>query len=66
MEHNFLPGDSLWNAPETFTIPAPACKSQPLGTDKPTAACKTFLDGSEKATAQWELERRFRVFEARF
>jgi adenosine deaminase len=66
MEHNFLPGESLWAAPDAFTAPAAACKAQPLGAEQPTAACKTFLDGSEKAAAQWELERRFRAFEARF
>jgi len=66
MEHNFLPGASLWNAPDTFTTPTAACKAQVLGSDKPTSACKTFLDGSEKAAAQWELERRFRAFEAEF
>jgi adenosine deaminase len=66
MEHNFLPGASLWNAPDIFTTPATACKAQVLGSDKPTAGCKTFLDGSEKAAAQWELERRFRSFEAKF
>jgi len=66
MEHSFLPGESLWDAPDVFTIPAAACKGQPLGQDKPAAECKTFLDGSEKAAAQWELERRFRVFEAKF
>jgi adenosine deaminase len=66
MEHNFLPGASLWNAPDVFTTPAAACKTQVLGSDKPTAGCKTFLDGSEKAAAQWELERRFRAFEAKF
>ena len=66
MEHNFLPGKSLWDAPDVFSAPAPACKDQALGGDRPTAACKAFLDGSEKAAAQWELERRFRAFEARF
>jgi adenosine deaminase len=66
MEHNFLPGASLWNAPDAFTTPAAACKAQVLGSDKPTSACKTFLDSSEKAAAQWELERRFRAFEAKF
>jgi adenosine deaminase len=65
MEHDFLPRDSLWSAPDAFTAPAAACK-EPLGTEKPTAACKAFLDGSQKATAQWELERRFRVFEGKF
>jgi adenosine deaminase len=66
MEHNFLPGASLWAAPDVFTVPAAACKSQALGADKPSAACKTFLDASEKASAQWELERRFRAFEAKW
>jgi adenosine deaminase len=66
MEHNFLPGKSLWAAPDEFTVQADACKAQPLGSDKPTAGCKAFLDGSEKAAAQWELERRFRAFEAKF
>jgi adenosine deaminase len=66
MEHSFLAGDSLWAAPDAFTAPAAACKAQPLGGDKPTAVCKAFLDGSEKAAAQWELERRLRVFEAKW
>jgi adenosine deaminase len=66
MEHNFLPGASLWAAPDVFTIPAPACKGQALGADKPVAACKSFLEASEKAAAQWELERCFRAFEAKF
>ena len=66
MEHSFLPGASLWSAPDTFTAPVAACKAQALGADRPAAGCKTFLDSSEKAAAQWELERRFRVFEAKF
>ena len=65
MEHNFLPGESLWAAPDVFAIVAASCKGQPLGQEKPTAACKEFLDSSEKAAAQWELERRFRAFEAK-
>jgi adenosine deaminase len=66
MEHTFLPGESLWAAPDTFTIPTAPCKAQTLGQEKPTPACKAFLDGSEKAAAQWELERRLRAFEAKF
>jgi adenosine deaminase len=66
MEHNFLPGKSLWDAQDVFTVPTTACKGQTLGGEKPTAACKAFLDSSEKAAAQWELERRFRAFEAKF
>jgi len=66
MEHNFLPGDSLWAAPDVFTNPIAACSGETPGADNPSQGCKTFLDGSEKAAAQWELERRFRAFEAKF
>jgi adenosine deaminase len=66
MEHSFLPGDSLWAAADVFTAAAAPCKGQTLGQDHPVASCKAFLDGSEKAAAQWELERRFRAFEAKF
>ncbi len=66
MEHDFLPGESLWAEPDEFGVAATPCRAQPLGGDQPTASCKAFLAGSEKAAAQWELERRFRDFEARF
>jgi adenosine deaminase len=66
MEHSFLPGKSLWAAQDVFASAAAPCTIQPLGVEKPSAACKAFLDGNEKAAAQWELERRFRVFEAGF
>ncbi len=66
MEHDFLPGASLWAEPDTFTVAVVACRSQVLGGDQPSDSCRAFLDGSEKAAAQWELERRFLAFEARF
>jgi adenosine deaminase len=66
LEHDFLAGASLWALPDAFGISVPVCTGQPLGIDAPAAACKTFLDANEKAAAQWELERRFREFEARF
>jgi len=66
MEHNFLPGVSLWALKDAFTTPAPSCKGQPLGAERPASACAAFLKSSEKAAAQWELERRFRAFEASF
>ncbi|HTX75675.1 MAG TPA: hypothetical protein VMD29_05655 [Terracidiphilus sp.] len=66
MEHDFLPGASLWAAPDEFTAASRACRGQVLGSEQPSSECKTFLDASQKATAQWELERRFRQFEAQF
>jgi adenosine deaminase len=64
LEHSFLPGDSLWSAPETFEHTVSACSQGPLGEEKPAPACAAFLKHSEKAQQQWELERRFRAFEA--
>src|SRR5208337_4872998 len=29
MEHDFLPGSSLWAAPDVFATPAAPCKAQP-------------------------------------
>ena len=66
LEHNFLPGKSLWAKEDAFTAPAGECAGQPLGSEKPGGRCKTFLDANEKAASQWELERRFRVFEAKW
>ncbi|HEY6489698.1 MAG TPA: adenosine deaminase [Terracidiphilus sp.] len=66
MEHDFLPGASMWAAPDVFAAPAEPCRGQTLGSDHPAAGCKAFLDASQKAMAQWEQERRFRVFEAQF
>jgi adenosine deaminase len=63
MEHDFLPGASLWAKPDDFREPVMECRGQLIGGERPSAACKAFLEKSEKAAAQWELERRFRAFE---
>ncbi len=66
LEHDFLPGASLWREPDVFSRPAAACAQDAPGAGKPSAACAAFLKSSEKAQQQWELERRFREFEASF
>jgi adenosine deaminase len=66
LEHIFLPGASLWREPDAFTRAAAACGSDALGSDKPSPACAALLKSSDKASEQWELERRFREFEAGF
>jgi len=65
IEHSFLPGASLWTS-VAQAKPITACTAtDTMGVgDAPNAACQAFLDTSERATLQWELERRFRVFEA--
>jgi adenosine deaminase len=62
-EHAFLPGASLWAAPDNFTRRTAVCAAPITATGKPAAACADLLKASEKASEQWELERRFAVFE---
>lgn len=64
IEHTFLPGASLWAAPDKFNAPVAACAHDKLGSDKPSAACAAFLKSSERAQQQWQLERRFTEFES--
>jgi adenosine deaminase len=64
LEHSFLPGASLWQLPDTFIRTVPECAAQTLGATNPAARCQSFLRSSEKAEQQWELERRFDLFES--
>jgi adenosine deaminase len=64
LEHSFLPGASLWRTEDNFARPAAACAKDVLGGEKPSSSCADFLQSSEKASEQWELERRFLAFEA--
>jgi adenosine deaminase len=67
LEHAFLPGASLWESttPETLDRPVAVCAGQ-LGQETPSGDCAKLIANSEKAQQQWELERRFRVFEKSF
>lgn len=64
MEHSFLQGESLWQTRDNFKSVASACAKDPLGADKASPSCAAFLASSEKATQQWDLERRLRQFES--
>jgi adenosine deaminase len=63
LEHSFLPGASLWSAPGVAVSDCAPADNMALG-DPPSPACAAFLGGSEKASAEWELERRFLAFES--
>lgn len=67
IEHAFLPGASLWQrfTPERLDTPVAACRGQ-LGNAEPAGACANLIRSSQKAQQEWELERRFHVFEASF
>ncbi|HEY9126756.1 MAG TPA: adenosine deaminase [Acidobacteriaceae bacterium] len=66
LEHSFLLGKSLWAKEDAFTTPVSECSSQLLGSEKPSARCKTYLDANEKAATQWGQEHRFHTFEAKW
>jgi adenosine deaminase len=57
LEYSFLPGTSYWQD-RAYRAPVAAC----AGGAK-TKACRTYLDGSEKARIEADLEDRFRAFE---
>jgi hypothetical protein len=65
LEHAFLPGASLWTALATAQPVAACAATDTMGIgDPPNPSCQQFLATSERARTQWELERRFRVFES--
>lgn len=65
LEHAFLPGDSLWDSIADVEAVGDCAPTDSMGLGQtPNDACADFLAESERAQAQWELERRFRVFES--
>jgi len=65
LEHAFLPGASLWLAPENFTM-VPACASELPAAEPQSAPCRNFLAASERARLEWKEENAFSQFEAQF
>src|SRR5262249_15331670 len=66
LEHAFLPGNSLWERRDVVTRSSAECAKETLGNEKPSKSCGEFLKANQKAQQQWELEKRFRAFEASF
>jgi len=64
LEHSFLPGPSLWAQPDDFTVFNAACKGDRAGVEKPSQKCLAFLNSSERAAEQWQLEHRYQLFES--
>jgi hypothetical protein len=69
LDHSFLPGASLWDAPERFR-PVAACAHDTVVSETApmarSAACRKYLEGSEKARLEWKEEDEFRKFESEF
>jgi adenosine deaminase len=62
LEHAFLPGRSLWRAPDVF-VRAPACRHDTPGARRLSPPCGRLLRTSRRASVQWQLETRLRRFE---
>ncbi|HYX52000.1 MAG TPA: hypothetical protein VE783_01010 [Candidatus Limnocylindrales bacterium] len=61
LAYSFLPGDGLLPAGK-----ASACQKDRAGAAKLSAACEKLLNSSDKARAQWALEKSFAQFERTF
>jgi adenosine deaminase len=65
LAYSFLPGDSLWiNVAKSQK--SGACAGDAPKSSKVSSACDRLLSRSEKAHAEWALEKAFAEFEARF
>jgi len=64
LEHSFIPGADLWSSPDDFTHRVAACAAPVTPTSQPTSTCAAFLQSSDRATQQYELEHRIALFEA--
>jgi hypothetical protein len=60
IEYSFLPGASYWSD-GSYLAPLKVC-----AISSQSQACRRFLEGSEKARVQFDLENRFRRFEGSF
>jgi adenosine deaminase len=63
LDHSFLAGESLWTGDFKMVT---ACAATIGVNEKAWAACQKFLDTSDKARVQWQLEKAFADFEKRF
>ena len=63
LQHSFLPGESLWQG--DFRIVSACAADQPQK-ETVSSICRKFLEASEKARIQWQLEKEFETFEKKY
>jgi hypothetical protein len=66
LEHSFMLGQSVWAETKGSFRAVPACATDVLGKEKPSAGCAKFLESNEHAREQWKLESGFASFEKQF
>ncbi|HEY6330829.1 MAG TPA: adenosine deaminase [Blastocatellia bacterium] len=69
LEYSFAPGASLWQNRDGF-VPVAECAEAFAretnfrhGSRETSPSCREYLSGNEKASLEWDLEKRFRRFE---
>ena len=60
---SFLSGQGLWQDPNIYRKPVPACRGQ-VGNPEPKGTCAELVATSDKAREQWRHERLLKGFEA--
>ena len=65
LQYNFLPGAALFDDTFSGEISGP-CAGELAADDRLSEDCQAFLDQSEKAALQWDLEKRFAAFDESF
>ena len=65
LEYSFQPGQSLFDATDKTRFTGP-CRRAKAGQSPVSGECQELLSGSKKAAMQWQLEKSFEEFEARF
>jgi adenosine deaminase len=65
LQYAFISGGSLWSDARKF-VPVGQCTSDVGLMKLKSNACRQFVEGSEKAKLQWQLEEQFSVFERKY
>ena len=62
LEYSFINGGSLWSDAKRF-VPVPQCRQEVAATKFTSNTCRHYVECSEKAKLQWQLEEEFSEFE---
>lgn len=65
LEHAFISGGSLWKNRKTFEM-IPECLQDSPAAASVSFACQQYLNNSERARLQWNLEKQFAEFERQY
>lgn len=63
LTYSFLPGESLWKSDQSVVD---VCAQDSLGSEHPQPQCAAFLQQNTKASLQWELESKLKVWMTKF